>query len=697
MYNVFVITDGTTYKLHEADPSSSIKAMGSIKSSINAIDSFSFKILPDNPSVGHIKPLQSMVNVYKATNGQRVFRGRVLMPTSSMDNSGNINTAYVCESELAYLNDTIQPYQQADSIREFFTDVLNTHNSQVPASKRIYLGTVILNGKSIQSRTWYYISSWQAISDFVREYGGEFRLRYSGDNRYLDYTTTYFTSGSSTKIELAVNMQSISFTVDPTKLYTGVYPVGVQLVKDGTSAQRLELGEIVWNSELRAKYGDIVGCVEWDDVTQVDHLRTKAAEWLENQQGELHQYKVTAVDLSKINANYDEFQVGTQYAISNPLIGLNDTVRCISKTIDLNELTKTTLSFGDKYETFTSIEASRNRIVTQQIQRASDNITKNQSEYAQQIVEQQTALLTGAEGGYVYQRLNEHGKPQETFFLDAPSIETATKALRFNYMGMGFWDKSKTGQSDKTPLTGQYQDAWTIDGTFHTEYICGKQITGFTFDNGDGTFKVEASGKVTATDLTITNGSINCGNGKFVVTSAGAVTAEDLTITNGSINCGNGTFTVTSAGAVTANSLSSNNATITGGSINIQTASQTQDKIALTYGDWTIKLSPLQLKLSNSSTGEEMLLQAGALFAKASSTGNKQAQVTNSGLVITNNLGATIASLTENGLAAPGNANISGDITASGTHKVYGCDIMLKMHDYDSGYVSLRDYINAHS
>ena len=85
---------------------------------------------------------------------------------------------------------------------------------------------------------------------------------------------------------------------------------------------------------------------------------------------------------------------------------------------------------------------------------------------------------------------------------------------------------------------------------------------------GKGVFSVDNNGKVTASNLNITGGTITIKDGSgseaFKVTSTGAVTAKNLTLNGGSINLGDGVFKVTSAGAVTASNLS-----INGGSIKI--------------------------------------------------------------------------------------------------------------------------------
>lgn len=97
---------------------------------------------------------------------------------------------------------------------------------------------------------------------------------------------------------------------------------------------------------------------------------------------------------------------------------------------------------------------------------------------------------------------------------------------------------------------------------------------------GAGKFKVTSAGAVTATNLSLTGGSINIKD-KFIVDSQGAVTATNLAITGGSIKLGgtatNPAFSVTATGAVTAKNLN-----ITGGSININNKFQVDSNGNLT-------------------------------------------------------------------------------------------------------------------
>ena len=667
MYNCFIINGSNRLKLHEADAGSTIKCLGTVKQPLNGIDNFTFSIYPDNPCYDSIDSMLSLAEVRRCDNGKLVYKGRVLKPTGSMESGGLASKKYISEGELSYLCDSIQPYQTISGnlvTQRFIAQALSVHNNAMPESKKIYVGRISVSGSTPSSHTWHYVSTWQAFKDYISKYGGEIRLRYGDDGkRYLDYTDTIWASGSDTPIELAVNMQSVSFTVDPTSIASGIYAVGAKLSKDGTSAKRLELGEIIWNEALRAKYGDIVACITWDDVTLASNLRRKAEDWLRDQSGELHQYSVSAVDLSALDKDFDEFSVGTQYPIKNPLIGLDDVVRCIGRTIDINDPTKTKLTFGDKYETLTALTSARNAALSTQINNFAADITEQQQAYAQQLVEAQTALLTGAEGGYVYTKRDQDGHPTDTFFLNAPDPSTATKALRFNYMGMGFWDKSVSGGS---ALEGPYKDAWTIDGKFHTEFICGKEIVGFTFNNGDGTFKVEADGSVTAKAIKIK-----------------------------------------------------------GGSIDITTTDKEDDRIKLAYNEWNALLMPLELRLTNSDTGYKFEAQAGGLFFFENDNkvatyqpngvyfienGNNVATYAPNGVyfiengnnvatyapngVFFNENGNSVALYSKSGFTLKNNSNqttIYADRT-DGTITVN--DIYFKLHDNDSTVISLRAFYN---
>jgi hypothetical protein len=153
-------------------------------------------------------------------------------------------------------------------------------------------------------------------------------------------------------------------------------------------------------------------------------------------------------------------------------------------------------------------------------------------------------------------------------------------------------------------VLGPYTNAWTIDGTFNTDYIVGRAITGFTFNNGNNTFKVDADGTVSAKKINIT-----------------------------------------------------------GGSIDIETNSQTDDLIRLTKSEWTSKMSPLETVLDNTTTKDELKLQAGGLYLSNDSA--EKVIVSQQGIYVkdANNNNAVVIDST--GITTSGSVSASGDVECS--------------------------------
>lgn len=571
-----VVINGTIC-INEVDVNSKNRVVGQIKKQVNSIDSLTFTIYPGNAGYDSIEPLNTTVEVYDKNNKTK-FRGRVLDVTPGMDESGIVSKSVTCEGAMGYLCDSIwtiskMPYV---SVYTFLDNMLLQHNSNVEDKQKIYLGTV-----ESSSSTYTFCSQYgNTLEEINRnlinndEIGGEIRIRYAEDGKnYLDYADTVFNQGSDTKIELAVNMRSVSQSIDPKEVVTRVYPLGAKLSND--SDERLSIAEkYIDNDKLIAKYGIHAGTVIFDDITSLSDLYVKGHKYADNLKTAKVQYSVSAADLSAIDKSYDEFTVGTTYRIVNPLINLDETLRCIESTIDLNDPTATTLTFGDEFETLTSITSNK----ISQIQSDLKDMESKENSLIKDVVKNQTALLCGVDGGNIYYRLDAKGKPFEQFFIDTDSLDTATQAIRFNKNGMGFWSKKKDGGS---VLEGPYTSAWTIDGTFNTKFIVAQTLTGLKINNGNGTFMVTEDGHVEARSLQIFGGMLRNGT-KFSVDADGAVNASAINIT--------------------------------GGKIDITTQKETDDIIRLSYGDWTIELSPLQLKLTNDTIKGNVICQAGGIF-----------------------------------------------------------------------------------
>lgn len=547
------ITNGTEKTTIHSDNLDRISG-GKIVKAVNAVDSFTFTIYPDNAGYDKLKPLTTSVTVTDDSTGKDIFIGRVLKCPDSMDEQGLICKSVTCEGRLGWLYDSVQPYAEYKvvGIRTVLASFISKHNTQVGDDKHISVGQVTVTGENNYTYSVNWVSTMDAISEqLVGKFGGEIQLRDQNGKVYIDYLE-HIGHGTDTKIELAVNLKTISREVDETSVITRLYPLGTKLTD---SEKRLTIGSVnggkdyIEDSALVAKYGVISGTQTWDDVTQASILKTKATAFLKSANKTKKQYKITAVDLSTIDMNFEQFELGCWYRVVNPLMGIDEDLRIIGITINLDSPEQSELTFGDKFETMTGFMTAK----TKSLQTAIDNSEFRNRQVIGSKIENATKLITGAEGGHVI--LDPSEKPERILIMDTADINTCKSCIQLNKNGLGFW-KSSDGGSAKN---GPYTNAWTIDGNLVASFITALTLTGLKINNGSGTFKVDENGNVVA------------------------------------------------------NKLSSKSATITGGTINIKTSSQNTSVIQLSHNEWTLKVSPLEIRIDNSTIGGHIVLQAGAM------------------------------------------------------------------------------------
>ena len=547
------ITNGTEKTTIHSDNLDRISG-GKIVKAVNAVDSFTFTIYPDNAGYDKLKPLTTSVTVTDDSTGKDIFIGRVLKCPDSMDEQGLICKSVTCEGRLGWLYDSVQPYVEYKmvGISTVLSSFLSKHNAQVGADKRIELGQVTVTA----SNNYTYTANWDKTMDVIADkligkFGGEIQLRDKDGKVYIDYLE-HIGHGTDTTIELAVNLKTISREVDETAVITRLYPLGTKLTD---SEKRLTIGSVnggkdyIEDSALVAKYGVISGTQTWDDVTQASILKTKATAFLKSANKAKKQYKITAVDLSTIDMNFEQFELGCWYRIVNPLMGIDEDLRIIGITINLDSPEQSELTFGDKFETMTGFMTAK----TKSLQTAIDDSEFRNRQVIDSKIENATKLITGAEGGHVI--LDPSEKPERILIMDTADINTCKSCIQLNKNGLGFWKTSDGGSAKDGP----YTNAWTIDGNLVASFITALTLTGLKINNGSGTFKVDENGNVVA------------------------------------------------------NKLSSKSATITGGSISIQTSSQNTSAIQLSHNEWTLKVSPLEIRIDNSTIGGHIVLQAGAM------------------------------------------------------------------------------------
>lgn len=431
MYKVTIINDGVETVVHSPYVNDLKLSSGTIKREINKIDSFNFSFYLNNPAYGKIKPLKTLINVLNLKTGKYDFEGRVLGPSKNMDSSGLFDESYECEGELGYLHDSQQKHREfRGSPLELLTDILNYHNSQVEDYKKFYVGNVTVEDPN--DYIYVYTSAEQDTYETIKDklldrLGGELQIRKENGVRFLDYLVEVGEQ-KDTEIRLAKNLISMSVDVDPTEIVTRLTPLGTRIQSEdetatGASEARLTIETVnngipyIDREDLIAEFGIQGGSVTWDDVTDPNNLLSKGRTYLSSQKTSLNQYKIAALDLFLIGLDIDYLDVGNSYPVINPVMGIDERLRIIGKSININEPQNSDLTIGDKFKTLSEYQSDANKSVKQVVDL--QNTVSRQSQTIAALKTELTAVDNAVQE--VQQALTEN---------DIPALEQAVIDLQ---------------------------------------------------------------------------------------------------------------------------------------------------------------------------------------------------------------------------------------------------------------------------
>ncbi len=404
--NLLNINNNTSYTIHNSNISKTKSKVtnGSIVKGINSIGSFSFTILKSNPAFDYVYPYTSLIQVYNQKKDRYDFKGRILKIKPNMSSNGLVSKTIICEDRLGYLQDSIQPYLEEkywegdsnrNGLEEFIDYILDNHNSQVDDYKKIYRGKVTVKpfeSSNNISKGLNYESTWEIISKkLIDSFGGEIQLIEKDNKLYLDYLEE-IGEEKKTSIALKKNMQSIAREIDPTTFITRLIPLGAKLKKKNTDTsgnvteieteERLTIasvnnGSIFLDSPEINSLGVLVKTVEYDNVTDANNLLSKAKQFLEENNKLLNKTTIKALDLSLINKDIDDFEVGNYYPISNKLVDLDEELRVIKKTINILEPLASSFDLGDSKKLLSSLTIEQSKSNNDAIQEIKKDYVPN--------------------------------------------------------------------------------------------------------------------------------------------------------------------------------------------------------------------------------------------------------------------------------------------------------------------------------
>ena len=306
-----VMCDGKT--LHNEELQQLKISGGKLTLEIGKSGLFEFVICPDHPYYEYVKPVASIIEVYR--NEAVIFRGRALNIKYGFYNEKQVS----CEGELAFLIDSIvAPHAYYGSFSEYLEYIIAIHNGQVEAAKQFELGRFTVGEFTPYEvvEDYAFETSLDVINKRMVEHsGGYLQVRHEYGNMYLDLLNydMDISNVSEQTITLGKNLVDIKRDVEGSEVFSGIVPLGAKI---GETENRLDISNVnggsyaITNADAVAVYGKIFKVVIFENITNASTLLSEARKYLAESYAAVNTIEITAADLSGINPNLDSFKIG---------------------------------------------------------------------------------------------------------------------------------------------------------------------------------------------------------------------------------------------------------------------------------------------------------------------------------------------------------------------------------------------------
>lgn len=318
-------------------------------------------------------------------------------------------------------------------------------------------------------------------ANFLEFFGGKegsildrFHGEFLKDNNTLRHETRL---GTDHKIKAIYtkNLTGLDLEIDAQSVLVGVYPF-ISSSSEGEDEITLP-EEVIFTDYVDDYPAGYVSFVDFKDkVTDVATLREAAKDWLKTNIDKQKPQVSGSIELVPLRhqRGYEKFvdlekvSMGDGVDVYHPQLKVNMSARIVEYTFNVLTNSYDKLVVGNVKTNF--LENTENNI-SNLINDAIDQL-KNGGEISDlinDIVDHQTDMITGQNGGYVL--LDPKEAPSRILIMDTPDKNTARNVLQINNAGIGF---SKTG------INGTYDTAWTLDGGFNASFITAGEIVGIT-------------------------------------------------------------------------------------------------------------------------------------------------------------------------------------------------------------------------
>lgn len=527
MYDITI--DGNT--LYHPNSTEYNIISGVINEELNDAGYMELKIPYSNPAYDTIVERKSKIIVFK--DNMPLWYGEVR--DVSKDFSKNKDLYIV--GEAAFLNDTVQPQRKLSGTRfQVLQAMLDLHNNMIEEEKHFQVGAIGNNA----NEPIEIVTDWEHTLDAIRKHlcGEEeyFRIRHVNGVRYLDIMPLdMYGKRSEQDIMFGENLLDYSEESTGADIATVCIPLGSKLEDGGIEGYQNYLTcesvnggkNYVELPTAISRLGHITKVVKFEDVTDANTLLTLAVNYLKEAQYATLTLNLTAIDLSILHSDIDNYAVGDYvHAICEPL-GMDAWFPVRKHQTDIVNIANDNIKIGSSgIKSVTKQSAEDIQTLEQKMPNKDDILTA--------ALKNASALINAnGDNGYVVLHKNKKGVVYEILIMDTPDIDTATKMWRWNQKGLGFANSKDANGNWEFGL------AMTIDGEIVADYITTGKLVGLEINNGNGTFHVDSSGKLSASSANIKGNFDSTVGSAYTKIVNGALSSNTTISTSRGVSCNN--------------------------------------------------------------------------------------------------------------------------------------------------------------
>lgn len=333
--------------------------------------------------------------------------------------------------------------------------------------------TVTDPNNSLYRFTNYETTMEVIMTKIVDKLGGYLKLRREEELLYLDYLRLE-EMGKATEqsIEFGVNLLDYTEDLSAEDITTAIIPLGKEIdgeendiLKKYTDIQSVNDGKnYLVSKEAKDEFGWVCRVIRWDDVTVPANLLRKGAEWLKDNQFEMVELALSAVDLSEFGIPTETIECGDRVRCIAYPFGMDRVFPVMKQTIPLQKPGEIKVVLGSN-QAKGYIQSSADAV--RQLKEENLVTRKIDNERVQSTIDNLKAQMNISEGGYKLTEYDSSGRWLRDLYMDTPDKNTATKVLQVNMNGIG---------GSHNGYEGPYAVGMTLDGMIYGNRIMSHSI-----------------------------------------------------------------------------------------------------------------------------------------------------------------------------------------------------------------------------